>query len=149
MYNSVWRTNFTIVRRETSSRVKPSFILASRGRGHSMDTVWCPDTSQTQDVIMTSHVLSLDVTLASAPRSEVLLTLSALLRALCAPCARVKDIARDQLSSGAIRWDTARVKITKYTRHGIINSLYSLLFSFIIWKAISFKHCPVHYSTLL
>ena len=62
---------------------------------------------------------------ASAPRSEVLLTLSALLRALCAPCARVKDIARDQLSSGATRWDTARVKITKYTPHGIISSVLS------------------------
>ena len=110
-----------------------------------MDTVcWSPDSSQTQDVSVTiiacvvTCQLSLS-SLCSALRGPADTERVTPLRALCAPRARVKDIARDQLSSGATHWDTARVKITKYTRHEIIRSV--LLFDVcIIWKAIVFKH---------
>ena len=66
--------------------------------------------------VVSSHDVSPDVTsLCSALRGLADTERVTLLRALCAPRARVKDIARDQLSSGATHWAAARGEKTKYT----------------------------------
>ena len=71
--------------------VQPSFVLPRAEVTPDTETVWSPDSSQTR-VVSCHRLMCHQMSLASAPRSEVLLTLSALLR--CVLCARPVRVLR-------------------------------------------------------